>query len=269
MSVQLPREAVERAVRDIQMGAVTMGSGTSKGGTSSRAKRLRDRHHLIARLVAADIQPQIICKRMGLTWARLEMLRDHTPAFQQLVVEYRTRKEEIAPEDVVDLLERNMIAAELEIADRLAEEPEKFSISELHKVSRDAADRLGYSKHSVNLNVNVTLKDRLEGLRRRARGAPAGAGDGGGAGRVVPDSAAPPLLELKANPVQASPIAHGPKPEGPVAAIHHSPLPPASDPTAPMTRDEVLARHRAGLESVTAWARNRPAPLKEPIKRRI
>ena len=269
MSVQLPRDAIERAVAAVKMKPETVGTcGRSNAAVKSAVVRLRDRHHQIARFVAMKVDRDRICKVMGMTRTRLDMLIDQTPAFAELVIYYEARKlpeQHATTEEYIDLLERNMIAAELEIADRLAEDSEKLSVSELHKIARDSADRLGFSKHSVNLNVNVTLKDRLEGLRRRSRTAPAGAGSGGG---DVGDArrSAPPLLDLKANPVQAASREH-PSSDRPQAVAHSQPA--ASDPDAPMSREQVLAVHRAALENRRNTTRMEPAPDREPIKRRI
>lgn len=198
-------DAVQRAVAKVRMrpGAVDTSREDTRG-PRSRVTKIRDRHHTIAKLVASDLPKAFICKKMGLSWNTLDLLINQTPAFAELIAHYRPlmaeQNADAEPGDYMDVLERTMVAAELEIADRLAEEPEKLSISELHKISRDAADRLGFSKHSVNLNVNITLAERLEGLRRRSR-PPAGAGDRGGVSSVesAPRSA-PPLLELKAGP---------------------------------------------------------------------
>lgn len=272
MNAQLPRDAIERAVAQVKMKPVTLGDNHGghggAGGTAGAIARLRDRHHMIARLVAQDIEPERICKVMGMTQVRLDMLVEHTPAFQELIAHYKKRNipaKHAQTEEFVDLLERNMIAAEHEIADRLAEAADKLSVSELHKISRDSADRLGFSKHSVNLNVNVTLKDRLEGLRRRSRGAPAGAGSGGGDVSNVARSA-PPLLELQANPAAGAPIGSNP---GEVNKPHQLGSPSAGDPDAPMSRDQVLAIHRAALENRRNTTRREPAPDREPIKRRV
>lgn len=268
MSVQLPRDAIERAVAQVKMRPETVNRDRN-GGTGTAIARIRDRHHQIARFVAQGIPRDRICKVMGMTRPRLDMLVDQTPAFQELVIYYEARKlpeQHAAIEEYVDLLERNMIAAELEMADRLAESPDKLSVSELHKISRDSADRLGFSKHSVNLNVNVTLKDRLEGLRRRSRGAPAGAGSGGGDVSVPPRSA-PPLLDLKAEPVVRT-ITTDTSPTTKVET-RAGPAQPPSDPDAPMSRDQVLAKHREALENRRNTTRREPAPDREPIKRRI
>lgn len=266
-------DAVQRAVRGVKTRLPTIGEdGRGPGTTKSQIVRIRDRHHQIARFVALDFDRERICQIMGMTRMRLDMLCDQTPAFAELITFYQSKDLKAQFEttgDHLTLLERNMIAAELEIADRLAEEPEKLSVSELHKISRDAADRLGYSKHSVNLNVNVTLKERLEGLRRRGAGAPAGAGSGGGDVRAYePARAAPPLLDLQAEPVQQT--SHAVPVEGPKASNAPTPMPSVPNPDAPMSREEVLARHKHELASIyRANERRNPAPVSEGFKRRV
>lgn len=272
----LPRDAVERAVAQVAGHTETTSRGSSGRGRPpvNEVVRIRDRHHQMARFVAMDVDRERICKIMGMTRSRLDLLIDQTPAFQELIVYYKGRNlpEKFAQtEEYIDILERNMIAAELELADRLAESPEKLSVSELHKVGRDAADRLGYSKQSINLQVNVTLKERLEGLRRRSRGAPVGAGDDGKGVVVLRDEflgsrPATPLLELRAEPKAKAEKAATSQPP----TTSSTPLPSQPpDPDAPMSREAVLARHREALTRRTAFPRAVPAPNQEPIKRRL
>ncbi len=202
-------DAVQRAVAKVRMSPRAADPEPRK---RSRVTQIRDRHHTIAKLVASNVPKHFICKKMGLTWNTLDLLINQTPAFAELIAHYRPlmveQNADAEPGDYMDVLERVMVAAELEIQDRLMEEPEKLSISELHKISRDAADRLGFSKHSVNLNVNITLAERLEGLRRRSR-PPAGAGDRGGVLSAPPSAhSAPPQLDLSATRVSSEDAVH-------------------------------------------------------------
>lgn len=250
-------DAVQRAVAKVRMRpAATEPVRDSPSASRSRVTKIRDRHHTIAKLVASDLPKAFICKKMGLSWNTLDLLINQTPAFAELIAHYRPlmveQNEGLEPGDYMDVLERTMVAAELEIADRLAEEPEKLSISELHKISRDAADRLGFSKHSINLNVNITLAERLEGLRRRSR-PPAGAGDRGGVSSAIPAShSAPPLLELKAGPENVVGATVGSNPR--VASTPHQLGSPSASPTQPpsegvMSLREVLDLHGASHRS--------------------
>lgn len=157
--------AVEAAVK-----AVTKRTGAQVATAVGHSVRLRERHHGIARLIVAGLTDQEVCHTFGLTQRRLEMLKEQTPAFIELMAHYRTKGNAIesAVETYIDVLERNMIAAEQEIADRLAETPEDFSVAELHKVARDAADRLGFGKRSTQLNINGDFAQVLEAARRRS-----------------------------------------------------------------------------------------------------
>jgi hypothetical protein len=176
-------------------------------GPENRIARMRDRHHSMARMVAADMNPQDICRAMGVTETTLDMLINSTPAFMELIAQYRPKAlgQKLAIEDYADVLESNMIAAERALQDRLMEKADDLSVSELHKISRDAADRLGYSKHTINTNINVDFATKLEATRRRSgRQAPAGAGDGGGGSSLSGHTgSSPPLLELKASSANA------------------------------------------------------------------
>lgn len=235
-------DAVQRAVAKVRMKPQAAEPKAKGGDGRSRVTKIRDRHHTIARLVASNLPKAFICKKMGLTWNTLTLLMDQTPAFQELVSGFRAKMDDpdaiAEPGDYTDILERCMVTAELEIHDRLMEEPEKLSISELHKISRDAADRLGFSKHSVNLNVNITLAERLESSRRRrtATSPPAGAGDRGGVLSVAPPlRSAPPQLDLKAEPGV---------PTSPAPATEHPAPPPAQPPSeGVMSLREVLVMH--------------------------
>lgn len=157
--------AVEAAVKSVRLRPKADGMDVGSG----RIMRLRQRHHMLARMVASGMPEAEIAKACGTTLAYLDMLTEQTPAFIQLVAEYRKKNKLGAAIDTyVDHLERNMIAAEIEIGTRLEEEPDALTVSELHKIARDAADRLGFSKHSVNLNVNLDFAEQLRAARMRS-----------------------------------------------------------------------------------------------------
>lgn len=160
--------AVEAAVRSVRAktSKTAVGLSTSVGQVS----KIRERHHGIARLLVAGMSDADVCHTFGLSQRRLEMLKEQTPAFMELMAHYRAQGGAIASavETYIDVLERNMIAAEAEIADRLAEAPEDFTVAELHKVARDAADRLGFGKRSTQLNINGDFAQVLDAARRRS-----------------------------------------------------------------------------------------------------
>lgn len=161
--------AVEAAVKAVKRTGVAANMAAA-ASTVGQVARIRERHHGIARLIVAGLSDEEICRTFGLSARRLEMLKEQTPAFQELIAHYRARGGALASavETYIDVLERNMIAAEQEIADRLAESPDDFSVAELHKVARDAADRLGFGKRSTQLNINGDFAQVLEAARRRS-----------------------------------------------------------------------------------------------------
>lgn len=224
--------AVEAAVRSVSKRAGVEAS--SALATVGQVARIRERHHGIARLIVAGLSDADVCRTFGLSLRRLEMLKEQTPAFVELIAYYRSRGGAIASavETYIDVLERNMIAAEAEIADRLAETPEDFTVSELHKVARDAADRLGFGKRSTQLNVNADFASVLEAARRRSDEA---------RGPTVVDAVANPEREV------------------------HSPRPPSSPvPSAPVTpRAAELHSRQAAAKALMGD----PPPTKAVLRR--
>ncbi|MBZ5616217.1 MAG: hypothetical protein LAO23_19590 [Acidobacteriia bacterium] len=226
--------AIQKAVTKVSLAKPVI---RGKATVPSRITRIRDRHHQMARMVAAGVPEEQICSVMGITESGLALLTEQTPAFIELVAYYRPRVNagiaKVAT--YLDILNANMLATELALRDKLMEEADDMSASVLNKLSMDRADRLGYGKQSLNLNVNVDLATRLEArARKRKSSPPATVGDGGASSHVAEQGSAPPLLELKAEPQAtepptniparvaqtnpATPVARPPDWEHPVAA---------------------------------------------------
>lgn len=183
--------AVEAAVQSVRL-RPSATNHENPAMASGRVMRLRERHHMMARMVASGMPEEEIARACGSTMRYLEMLTQQTPAFIQLVSEYRKKARlSDAIDTYVDHLERNMIAAEVEMTTRLIEDPESLSVGELHKIARDAADRLGFGKHSTTLNVNVDFAGKLEAARRRS----------GKLKEINPPSAQPSTLGVSASPM--------------------------------------------------------------------
>lgn len=180
-------------------------------------KRLKESHHFLARLFASGMDCADVAKRTGFTYARVKRHYD-SPAFKELIAQYRTMYNEAwleTVDDYQDLVYGNMIKAELQIADKLAEAEEQdeiLPVRELIAISRDAADRMGYGKKSTNVNVNVDFASRLENAVRRS--AAARIIDGRVAGTDMPRGV---ITEVPALP--ASGVAHAGRlaPESPVS----------------------------------------------------
>ncbi len=147
-------------------------------------RRLKDSHHHLARLFASGLNAADVARRVGMTTSRVTQIRK-SPAFDQLVAEYRKIATEAWAESVDDYFEiaaGNMVRAELQIADRLGEAEEAgetLPVRDLIAISRDAADRFGYGKRATQVNVNADFASLLEKAIRRS-------------GKLVSEASPPP-----------------------------------------------------------------------------
>lgn len=143
-------------------------------GQMSGVMKLRDSHHMVARLAAAGKKGAEIAALTGYSYNRISILLG-SPAMQDLVAKYRLEIDARFfgnMDAFIELATRNMIAAERMVADRLDEaddpEAEAIPIRTLLAISRDGADRLGYGKKQTNVNVNVDFAAQLERAIKRS-----------------------------------------------------------------------------------------------------
>lgn len=147
-----------------------------RDNSASIPQRLRESHHDIARLLATGLDLARIAAITGYSTNRVWQL-SQSPAMVNLVAHYRSHLDTTflaAAEPYYDLATRNMLAAERHLADRIAEldeDGELLSVREALAISRDAADRFGYSKRQTNLNVNADFAALLEkAIERSGKG---------------------------------------------------------------------------------------------------
>jgi hypothetical protein len=136
-------------------------------------KRLRDHHHLVARLVAEGKRTSEIATETGLCISRVSILKGD-PAFKQLVEMYRANLEQLANTAYFDmhrkyaLLEANGVD---HMNERYEDEPENISHEQARADAELAATMLG-RKVTKSFNVNATatipLAETLEARKRRA-----------------------------------------------------------------------------------------------------
>lgn len=111
------------------------------GSTKAPAlKRITDRHHSLARLLASGTPEQEAAAIVGYTVSRVSILKDD-PAFQELLALYR---KEVNTQFSTTLehmagLSRDAL---LELRDRMEESPEKFSNNELRALVTELNDRV-------------------------------------------------------------------------------------------------------------------------------
>lgn len=140
---------------------------------ASTPQKLRDSHHMIARLAATGLRGFQIAEKLGYSRVRVNDLLN-SPAMEELVANYRAKVDEAFVENAdafFDLATRNMLAAERHISDHIAELDEQGELLPIRTalaVSRDAADRFGYGKKTQNLNINVDFAAKLEAAIARS-----------------------------------------------------------------------------------------------------
>jgi hypothetical protein len=134
--------------------------------------RFRDSHHQMARLFASGMRVSEVAEHTGYSVSRVSLF--HTsPAFQQLIAEKRKIVEEVFADRLTaynDLILSNGMKAERKIADKLDDddEGEELSVRELISIARDAADRVGLAKKSVQVNANMDFAAMLDRAIQRS-----------------------------------------------------------------------------------------------------
>lgn len=132
-------------------------------------KRLRERHHALARAVAEGLKTdKQIAIESGYTSATLSRLRTD-PAFCELV-DFYARGFEAIQRDALERLKELSLDAMGEISDRLEEDPESFSNGQLMELTKLTTDRTGFGPSSSSeVNVNVGFAKRLSAAADRAK----------------------------------------------------------------------------------------------------
>lgn len=138
----------------------------------SPRRRLSQRHHALARALAAGMAPMEASAAFGYVPTTISILQGD-PTFSELVKFYR-QKEDAQSASLGEKLIQLAIEASDELLERIEEKPESFSKSELRDVIKMGADRTGFGPSSTsnqNLNVNINLADRLKAARDRVAAA--------------------------------------------------------------------------------------------------
>lgn len=139
----------------------------------SRVQTLRDSHHRLARLLASGLKQVEVAEISGYSANRIAQLRQD-PAFMELVEHYRKMVNEgfveAADEYYRTVSANRAIAARL-INDKLSDEETaaEIPIRTLLAVHSDAADRTGYPKRTLAVNVNLDFAARLEKAVKRSK----------------------------------------------------------------------------------------------------
>lgn len=143
----------------------------NSGAKEHALKRLSQRHHALARLIANGTQPDDAAAILSYELATVYRI-SVDPAFKELVVFYRKQLDVQMRSNHERLVG---IAADAldELQTRLEDDPEKFTINQLMEVGKMGADRTGNgpSSSSVTVSINMGLADRMKTAREQARAA--------------------------------------------------------------------------------------------------
>jgi hypothetical protein len=135
--------------------------------TAEPIKKLRERHHALARMLATGMAPGEAAIACGYSSSRVSILQGD-PTFRELVSHYADLRTERYFDGLQVMAELHMDAVE-EIRDRLENEPEEFTIGQLMELTKLTADRTGKGPTTkTEVDVKVGLADRLQAGYARA-----------------------------------------------------------------------------------------------------
>lgn len=154
---------VVRALREADLELLEEEKGARAPGL---VKRLSNRHHLLARLLAEGMSPGDAGLTAGYVPSRVSILQAD-PSFAELVRFYKGQRDEAFASMHEKILGLSEDALE-ELRERLEDEPESFTNGMLIDLMAKAADRAGHGPSATQVNVNVNLADRLAAARERA-----------------------------------------------------------------------------------------------------
>jgi hypothetical protein len=136
---RLPAKLEVEYVRDLNAADFALMSSEPLGSKPPAIKRLTDRHHALARLLAAGTPEGEAALILNYDISRVSILKN-SPAFQQLVALYRGEvQREFA--SVIDHMAGISRDALVILRDRMEDNEDRFSNNELMKIATDFTDR--------------------------------------------------------------------------------------------------------------------------------
>lgn len=138
----------------------------------SRIKRIRHSHHRVAEMLGCGFSLGQVALATGYSYERVASL-SIDPAIQELASSYRERRSEAladAHAETQRLMMKNLLASQRHISDtydELDEDSELMPPKTALAIGSDMADRLGFSRHTMQTNVNVDFGRALDNAVRR------------------------------------------------------------------------------------------------------
>lgn len=144
-----------------------VGTSPTGGSQDYQPKRITERHHALARALALGMKDHEAATRVGYHPQMLFILKK-SPAFMELVEIYRAEVN-MAFADHAEMIAGLSTDAILELRSRLEDDPAAFSSKFLLEIVTMMGDRAGFGpiKRTENVNVNVSLGEKLAAARRR------------------------------------------------------------------------------------------------------
>ena len=162
---------------------MTRTRGRPKGGYLPDAERkpslqrIKERHRLLAKFVAAGLTRNEIAARLDMTPERVGQLT-LDPAMQELIASFRDHEHVRAMTGMneIELLRnisiQNALRSAMAMSDSLnyyEDADEKMPVRESAKIFELASDRVGFGKHVTNTNVNIDFAAQLDLAIDRSR----------------------------------------------------------------------------------------------------
>lgn len=157
-------------LREVTEEDIVLISEVPAGHEHKPLQKIRDSHHLVARLLAEGFQPVEVSRISGYSPSRISFLKND-PSFKELLAFYRSRVDD----QFTDTIQRLKTLGEDaigEIMSRLDENPESLSTMLLVDIVKATMDRSGFGPQSksLNLNANVHLnEDDIAKIKAEAR----------------------------------------------------------------------------------------------------
>lgn len=154
-------------LREIEVADLAL-LGEEKGSRPPPLKRIRDRHHAVARLLAAGKKPGEVAAITGYDLSRISILQND-PAFAELLSFYREDVER-AYAGMHEQLAGMSLDAVILLREFMEDTPEKLTVGQMIELTKLGADRTGFGpSQKVEQNVNIHLASRLEEARKRVQ----------------------------------------------------------------------------------------------------
>lgn len=141
-------------------------TGEERATKAPNLKKLRQRHHALARALASGMPQGEAAISCGYTQSYVSII-ESSPAFSELVKFYEceVHKEYLGTHEAMAGLSRDTIDI---LTERVEENPDDLSVGQLIEISKLGLDRTGHGPQtSQTLDIKVGLADKLAAARGR------------------------------------------------------------------------------------------------------